>query len=1163
MTLKGFKSFAESTTLDFEPGVTVVVGPNGSGKSNVVDAIAWVLGAQAPGSVRSQKMEDVIFAGTAKRPALGRAEVSLTIDNTAKIIPLDFNEITISRTLFRDGDSEYAMNNIPCRLLDIQEMLSDSGVGRHQHVIVSQGQIDAVLNAKPEDRRSIIEEAAGVLKFRKRREKSERRLRSTEENITRLQDLLREVKRQLKPLERQADAARRHGSLFEELKTLKRHLAGKELTALRQALNAVQLAKTQLASEDRKLKAELEKLDYQIEHAEGTLVNNGFDDGADELAALERTRERARGLKALLTERIGNLNQLQESQADKGVIETLDAEAARLKAQLLETNTSKVALEPETKQLSDDEQNLERQRFKFQGQVSAEVDPAGSAAAESRGQLAVINSALHDLQEKAVGVGHLVEELKGKEKGSEQVTEKLVTQVNEMKESLELLEKDSKHLDYLTGKCRVQLHAAQERHSETQLESKAWIARADALSLALEESREQSGIEAVSEDRGVLGAFLDLIEIDSGWESAFNAAIGNASSSVVVRDTEVAKQSLRKIRAAGKSGGVIITTDSEETSGTPRSPLRDHVRSSSPEIESLLDDVLANVRLVEDWETAVTDATQNPDTTLVTLDGDYFNGVYWRVGQSATGATGKALEVAIKSSEEKLAEVKRSKDELDQRRRKFDTEEQNRDLAYKRKQKASRHLQEMKEAVSRAESDTRAIRVELASFEKQQISLQQEISRQMALQTELANQLPQLEDHEAQLIERTQEIETRRKELETKAAELGAKRSDIDVRLASIRERESYINDRLLEIEKRLQGYTTERDEAESKRTALEKRLKLALFLRSIVSAKEVTLENDLQELRDRRKEQSQIAQNTISQLEELRIARGQNEKNLSGLLEEHHRAEIKESEYTLKLESIVDSIRRELDCEPGVAVSTEMPPLQDGTPKSRVRELERELKIMGPINPLALEEFEELNARHEFLREQLQDVRNSRRELNKIIKSIDEEIVAVFSAAFADISINFTNLFLTLFPGGEGTLKLTDPGNLLETGIEIEAKPSGKNIKKLSLLSGGERSLTSLAFLFSIFRSRPSPFYVMDEVEAALDDVNLQRFLQLVDEFRDEAQLIIVSHQKRTMETADCLYGVTMKPGGSSKVVSEKPGNNQRPDALFEMADTQTVNSL
>ena len=1163
MTLKGFKSFAEPTTLDFEPGVTVVVGPNGSGKSNVVDAIAWVLGAQAPGTVRSQKMEDVIFAGTAKRTALGRAEVSLTIDNTAKVIPLDFNEITISRTLFRNGDSEYAMNNVPCRLLDIQEMLSDSGVGRHQHVIVSQGQIDAVLNAKPEDRRSIIEEAAGVLKFRKRREKSERRLRSTEENITRLQDLLREVKRQLKPLERQADAARRHGSLFEELKTLKRHIAGRELTALREGLNAVQLAKTQLASDDRKLKAELEKLDNQIEHAEGTLVNKGFDEGADELAALERTRERAKGLKALLTERIGNLNQLQIAQVDKGVVETLDAEAARLKAQLQDTNTSKLALEPETKRLNDDEQNFELQRFEFQDQISKDVETAGNAAAESRGQLAVINSALHDLQEKAAAIRELVEKLKDKERGSEQFTQKLSTQINEMKESLETLENDNRLLNQQIEECRAQRDAAQKKHSEAQLESKAWIARADALSLALEESRERSGIETISEDQGVLGAFLDLIEIDSGWESAFNAAIGSAANSVVVRDTQIAKQALQKIRSAGKSGGVIITTDEKKTLATARSPLRDHVRSSSPEIESLLDSLLADVRVVKDWDTAITESIQNPLTTLVTLDGDSFDGGYWRVGQPSTGATGKALEEAIKNSEQKLDEVKRSKDELDQWQRKLDTEEQNMGFAQERKQKTSRHLQEMKEAASRAESDTRAIRVELASYEKQQFSIQQEINAQITLQKELANHLPQLEEHEAQLVERTQAIETRRIELEKKAAELGAKRSDIDVRYASIRERETYINNRLLEIEKRLKGYTAERNEAETSRTILEKRLKLALFLRSIVSAKELTLENELQELRDWRKEQSQLAQNTISELEELRIARSRNEKNLSELREELHRAEMKESEYTLKLESMTDSIRRELDCEPGVAVSTEMPPLQGVTPKSRVRELERELKIMGPINPLALEEYEELNARYEFLQEQLQDVRNSRRELNKIIKSIDEEIVTVFSGAFADISINFTNLFSTLFPGGEGALKLTDPENLLETGIEIEAKPSGKNIKKLSLLSGGERSLTSLAFLFSIFRSRPSPFYVMDEVEAALDDVNLQRFLQLVNEFRDEAQLIIVSHQKRTMETADCLYGVTMKPGGSSKVVSEKPENNQGPNALFEIADTQKVNSL
>jgi chromosome segregation protein len=1162
MTLKGFKSFAESTTLDFERGVTVVVGPNGSGKSNVVDAIAWVLGAQAPGSVRSQKMEDVIFAGTAKRPALGRAEVSLTIDNTSKVIPLDFNEITISRTLFRDGDSEYAMNNVPCRLLDIQEMLSDSGVGRHQHVIVSQGQIDAVLNARPEDRRSIIEEAAGVLKYRKRREKSERRLKSTEENLTRLQDLLREVKRQLKPLERQADAARRHGSLFNELMTLKKYLAGKELTVLREGLNAIQLTKTELTANDRKLKAELEKFDNEIEHAEKTLADKGFDEGADQLADLERTRERAKGLKALITERIASLNQLIDSQVDQGVVETLEAEAARLKAQLLETNSSKLALEPETMQLSNEEKTFEQQRFEFQGQLAAEVESTGNAAAESRGQLAIINASLRDLQDKIISVEKLILELKEKEKKSEEITKDLANQINGIESSLQVLGKDKDLLDQRVEGLRSEYVKAQEKHSEALLESKAWIARADALSLALEESREQSGIESVSDINGVLGAFLDLVDIDSGWEAAFHAAVGNVANSVVVRDTEVAKESLQKMRSEGKTGGVIISQINHAASVTTKSPLRDHVRSSHREIDALLNNVLSGIHVAEDWEAAISKVDENPDIELVTLEGDYFNGTNWRLAAALTGATGSALDEAVKNSEKMLQEVKRRSEDVDNCRKKLKSDEVNQVIAQEKKQNISRHLQEMKEAHSRAVSDNRAVRVELGSLEKQEIVMQEEINQQIYLQRNLADQLPELEDHEAQLIERTQAIENRRQELESIAAKLGAKRTDIDVRLASIRERETYLNDRLIEIENRLLGYTSERDDAELRRVTLEKRLRLASFLRRIVSEKEITLESDLHELRELRREQSQIAQETIAQLDELRSQRSQREKSLAELREENHRAELKQSEYTMKLESITDSIRRELDCEPGVAVATKMPPLENITPKARLRELERELKIMGPINPLALEEYEELNARNEFLQEQLEDVRNSRKELNKVIKSVDQEIVAVFSGAFADISINFTNLFATLFPGGEGSLKLTEPDNLLETGIEIEAKPSGKNIKKLSLLSGGERSLTSLAFLFSIFRSRPSPFYVMDEVEAALDDVNLQRFLQLVNEFRDEAQLIIVSHQKRTMETADCLYGVTMKPGGSSKVVSERPTGQSEPTALFEMTDAQTVNT-
>ncbi len=308
LTLKGFKSFADATVLDMEPGVTVVVGPNGSGKSNVVDAIAWVLGAQAPSAVRSQKMDDVVFAGTASRPALGRAEVSLTIDNSAGLLPIDFDEVTVTRTLFRDGDSEYALNGVPCRLLDIQELLSDSGVGRQQHVIVSQGQIDAVLNARPEERRAIVEEAAGVLKFRRRREKAERRLKATEENLTRVQDLLREVRRQARPLARQAEAARRHGDLVHELAQLQIHLAGKEIDALRGRRQLARDQRADLTARQESLEATLRESDEAVSRAESRLSATGADDIGDRLVWAEAQRERARGLHALLTERIGGLS---------------------------------------------------------------------------------------------------------------------------------------------------------------------------------------------------------------------------------------------------------------------------------------------------------------------------------------------------------------------------------------------------------------------------------------------------------------------------------------------------------------------------------------------------------------------------------------------------------------------------------------------------------------------------------------------------------------------------------------------------------------------------------------------------------------------------------------------------------------------------------------
>ncbi|HQF93573.1 MAG TPA: AAA family ATPase, partial [Microthrixaceae bacterium] len=366
LQIKGFKSFADVATLQLEPGVTVVVGPNGSGKSNVVDAIGWVLGAQAPSAVRSQKMDDVIFAGSAKRPALGRAEVGLTIDNSSGVLPIEFNEVTITRTLFRSGDSEYAINGVNCRLLDIQELLSDSGVGRQQHVIISQGQIDAVLNAKAEERRLIIEEAAGVLKYRRRKEKSERRLNATEANLLRIQDLLREVRRQLRPLERQADAARRHDAVITELAALKLHLVGRELARLRTQLAESTTRQNELRNADRELRRVLAGLDAEVLATEAQLSSMGGDDFGDALVRYESLRERARGLQSLLTERRRGIDRDRNAFVDQAVVASLEAEHAQLSAELREVESEGVGAATGSGALARAEAELAEARAAFE-----------------------------------------------------------------------------------------------------------------------------------------------------------------------------------------------------------------------------------------------------------------------------------------------------------------------------------------------------------------------------------------------------------------------------------------------------------------------------------------------------------------------------------------------------------------------------------------------------------------------------------------------------------------------------------------------------------------------------------------------------------------------------------------------------------------------------
>ena len=1149
LTLKGFKSFADTTVLHLEPGVTVVVGPNGSGKSNVVDAIAWVLGAQAPSAVRSQKMDDVIFAGTAKRPALGRAEVTLTLDNAMGLLPVDVAEISVSRVLYRTGESEYSINGVPCRLLDVQELLSDAGVGRQQHVIVSQGQIDAVLNARPEDRRSIIEEAAGVLKFRKRKEKSERRLEATEGSLLRVQDLLREVRRQLRPLERQAEAARRYGDLVAELDALRLFLSGREIVGFRRRLETLSGDRTEAGGKEEELRRLLAELDTNVMATEAELSARGESGLGDELVRVEQLRERARGISMLLVERRRSCERDRGQMMDSGVIANLEADASALRGELSEAVAAIGRLEPENQELAHDEAAFEGERTisatLFDHLVSS--SSAASAAAEVRGELRTLRASVEaadsehrrlatriaSLDERQARLVIEVDRLRGECEKSQAIELPLVNEVTEA---------ESRRL---TAEAALETAVASRHAAAADLAR--WQARAEALQLALDSGRARADAEKLKDVSGVVGTLLDLVVIDKGWEASIEAALGEALLSVVVENTESARRALSHLRSSSASGAVLalgsragVGEPNVVPAGVPR--VRDHVRSSRSDVEALLDLLLVNSIRVGDWTAAVDAVTADPRLVAVTAEGDRFTTTGWRIGVAGGVATAAALEDARRNAEQcKVDLVARDEVIRDATSESQSTRQREQDVQ-RRLDANDAAFTAASEALARTQSERRECTTESEGLRPLLGEIDDRLARLRSRVSELEHLVPSLEHEEQVEAEAVKARGEARATMEAKAALLAGRRRDLEVRSAGLLERKQFIEARLADAERRLEADVVARAEAAGRREKIERILSACGHLATFVDAHRVSIESRLAELHEMRRRQSDEVRTLATRLDETRRSRSRAEGELEIVRERSRRMEVEEAEVKMRLEATVETLRRDLDVEPEVAEVAELPELPEGvSAPTRARDLERDLRLLGPINPLALEEFEELEKRHRFLEEQLEDVRKTRRELMQVITAIDTEIQTVFASAFVDVSRNFSALFGGLFPGGTGRLILTDSDDLLNTGIEVEAKPGGKNVKKLSLLSGGERSLTALAFLFAVFRSRPSPFYVMDEVEAALDDVNLHRFLNLVDEFRREAQLLIVSHQKRTMEAGDILVGVSMEPGGSSKVITEK----------------------
>ena len=1145
--MKGFKSFADNTVLEFEPGVTAVVGPNGSGKSNVVDAVTWVLGAQSSRALRGGKMEDVIFAGTTARPALGRAEVSLTLDNASGRLPVDGAEVTISRTLFRDNESEYAINGVTCRLLDVQELLSDSGVGRQQHMIIGQGQLDSILNSNPENRRSVIEEAAGVLKFRRRKERAERRLAQTQENLERLGDLVREVRRQMRPLERQAASARSYSDVEAELRAARELFYATRLQRISARREALEVIVRSGGERERALRGEVATLDAQATAAAAEMASRREEMLASTLGTLQGLAERAKGTSSLIAERDRSLRQALIASADENVIATLEADAARLADDLALLETEEQNLRARADEVSRRQQELADAETSFENTwANSSVTVDRNALADARERISLLERAqqawlethrradqrLADLRERMA-------EVTGRHEALHAAVTTATANLTEAERAREMAEGAANDAENERRRCDEELRGATETSARAQ-------ARAEALARAFDELSGAGGREIIGNLEGVLGSFLDLIDVTSGWERAIESAAGASVGAMVVDGKKSARAALEAIRREGGVGLVLPVGEATVSSGSVPSGCRSlrelvSARAGAPDhVERVLDALFARAVVAPDWESAIEIALSNPELVVVTAEGDRFAATGWRVASGRAVVTrgtveesARAAQAAAQALEPLLAARSAAEEAVTRARRVLS--DATTALANARAEvervtlEASRNDEASANAVDELDELTReveALRVQGTQLDEELLALRATLP---ALEAAVAG----ADDYEAR-------YNAARATLEQLRTEVGAVVTDASRREAEFAERRRLIESRRAEIESRLEGRSSERAQAAERRERLEFDLEVLARLDVLVARAADDIRLSQEAMASTYQEQLEASRASAERLEEIRQARNEVDAQLSGLGDQVRQAEIETAELNVLVSTLHDNVRRDLGREPHeLPAVTEV--VDEATLEASVAELELRINSLGPINPLALEELAQLEERYRDLDTQVSDVRNARRELHEAIRTLDQEIMEQFVTAFSDVNENFSTLIAMLFPGGQGRLLLTEPDDPLNTGVEIEVRPMGRNVRRISLLSGGERSMAALAFLFSVFRSRPSPFYMMDEVEAALDDVNLQRFLSLVNEFRDEAQLIIVTHQKRTMENADALYGVTMVPGHSSKVVSQR----------------------
>ena len=1151
LTLKGFKSFAQPTTFAFEPGVTAVVGPNGSGKSNVVDALAWVMGEQGAKSLRGGKMEDVIFAGTSTKGPLGRAEVILTIDNTDGALPIDYTEVTISRTLFRNGGSEYAINGDACRLLDVQELLSDSGLGREMHVIVGQGQLDSVLRATPEERRGFIEEAAGILKHRRRKEKTQRKLEAMQANLTRLNDLAGEVRRQLKPLGQQAEVAREAQGIAATVRDAKARILAADITELHKALEETARSEADRRGERNILQTLLTENTARLGHLEAAQVSTELDTARNLSYQFDSLAERLRSLLSIANQRVALLG----SQADVAGAQ-IDPSALEAEAVAAETSGAELAVAVEALKAALHEAELARSEArdvleKFDNEVAEqnaliskfdldksrlanEAAVAESRLASKRDEVARHQSALAEAQERRSARQAEYEALDSQlqsDSGTKDAD-------NGLEARYEAAQKAVSEAAAKIESVREELHGAER-------ERDSLSAKRSALNLMLEQKDGASELSAAGL-RGIRGLVASHMKIQNGFETAIAAALGPLADALVADSREDGLAAIEHLKKADGGRVELIVADVDAKGKAGALPTVAGARPAAEVVEAPTGvlALLADVVIVDDLESAR--ALYKADKSalklvLITLDGDVLTESVIR-GGSANKPSKLELVAERDGAEAKLAKVSKQiddlKGELAQAR---STEEAAKISAKDALSALNEHDATL--AANAEKLGRLRVQVEASDAEVDRLSrvaeqavasiavAEEALAEAVAAHDKFASQeRPALDLANRQTLSENLEQE-RQRELELRV-DLGAAVERVRVEA----ERAKGLREQIAEAQEAIEKARVAAA-ARAKQLASARRVLEALpILMNAVAESASQAKVRLHELEAARAHQNQ-------ELVRLRGETADIQMKLASLTQSVHDFEMNNHEKRLNLANLVSRANDELGLEQDVLLAEYSPDEEFNREEQtkRLRESERLFERLGKVNPLALEEFAALEQRHKFLTEQLADLTQTRKDLLQIIDELDTKMQTIFADAFEDTRKAFETVFPTLFPGGTGSIFLTNPDDMLTTGLEVTVKPAGKRIERLSLLSGGERSLAAVALMVAIFKARPSPFYVMDEVEAALDDANLGRLLKIFEDLRSNSQLIIITHQKRTMEIADALYGVSMRQDGVSAVVGQR----------------------